>query len=63
VAGLGAIFIGDLFVDYLKFEIRWWFIGLLLALATIMRAPAPDGAGAQASTAAPAAGSAPAAPR
>ena len=31
-AGMGAIFIGDMFVDYLKLEVRYWFIGLLLIL-------------------------------
>ncbi len=32
VASLGAITVGDLFVDYLKFEARFWFIGLLMVL-------------------------------
>ncbi len=50
---LGAILIGDLFVDYLKFEARWWFIGVTMALlnqlsmrrsAGIAAAPLPDSA-------------------
>ena len=32
VAILGAITIGDMFVDYLKFEARVWFLALLVAL-------------------------------
>jgi O-antigen ligase len=32
VAILGAITVGDLFVDYLKFEARIWFIALLMVL-------------------------------
>jgi len=32
VAALAAITVGDLFVDYLKFEARYWFIALLLVL-------------------------------
>jgi O-antigen ligase len=31
-AALGAITVGDMFVDYLKFEARFWFIGLLMVL-------------------------------
>lgn len=36
-AGLGAIFVGDMFVDYLKLESRYWFIGLLLILPRLAR--------------------------
>jgi O-antigen ligase len=32
VAVLGAITVGDLFVDYLKFEARVWFLALLMVL-------------------------------
>jgi len=32
VAILGAIFVGDMFVDYLKYETRVWFLALLLIL-------------------------------
>lgn len=32
VAILGAITVGDVFVDYLKFEARVWFLGLLMVL-------------------------------
>ena len=32
VAILGAITVGDIFVDYLKFEARVWFLALLVAL-------------------------------
>ena len=32
VAILGAITVGDLFVDFLKFEARFWFLGLLMVL-------------------------------
>ena len=35
VAILGAITIGDLFVDYLKFEARFWFVGLLMVLVKL----------------------------
>jgi len=35
VATLAAIAVGDLFVDYLKFEARFWFIALLLVLAKL----------------------------
>lgn len=30
VAILGAIFVGDMFVDYLKYETRVWFLGILV---------------------------------
>jgi O-antigen ligase len=33
VSILAAITVGDLFVDYLKFEARFWFIGMLMVLA------------------------------
>ena len=32
VSILGAITVGDMFVDYLKFEARFWFIGLLMVV-------------------------------
>ena len=32
VASLAAIFVGDLFVDYLKLEVRIWFIALMMVL-------------------------------
>lgn len=32
VAILGAIFVGDMFVDYLKYETRVWFLGILMVL-------------------------------
>jgi len=35
VAILGAITVGDLFVDYLKFEARFWFVGLLMVLVKL----------------------------
>ena len=35
VAILGAITVGDLFVDFLKFEARFWFVGLLMVLVKI----------------------------
>jgi O-antigen ligase len=34
-ASLAAIFLGDLFVDYLIFEGRIWFLGILMALTAI----------------------------
>lgn len=36
-AALGAIFVGDFFVDYLKFEIRFWLLALLAVLAASAR--------------------------
>jgi len=38
VASLAAIIVGDLFVDYLKFEARYWFIALLMVLVKLDRA-------------------------
>lgn len=35
VAILGAIVVGDLFVDYLKFEARAWFLALLMVLVKL----------------------------
>ena len=35
LACLGAIVVGDQFVDYLKFEIRVWFIAILLVLVRL----------------------------
>lgn len=32
VSILGAITVGDMFVDYLKFEARFWFLGILMVL-------------------------------
>lgn len=32
VATLGAITVADLFVDYLKFEVRFWFLALLMVI-------------------------------
>ncbi|MFT4582892.1 MAG: hypothetical protein ACI915_005497 [Gammaproteobacteria bacterium] len=42
-AGLGAIFIGDMFVDYLKLEVRYWFLGILLVLPSISRLETESG--------------------
>ncbi|MGD9597437.1 MAG: O-antigen ligase family protein [Steroidobacteraceae bacterium] len=36
-AALCAIFIGDFFVDYLKFELRFWFLTLLAVLVAMGR--------------------------
>lgn len=36
-AALCAIFIGDFFVDYLKFELRFWFLTLLVVLISMAR--------------------------
>lgn len=43
---LGAITLGDLFVDYLKLEVRLWFIGILTALLSMTEnsKPAPEAA-------------------
>jgi len=35
VAALGAITVGDIFVDYLKFEARFWFIALLMVIVKL----------------------------
>ena len=35
VSILGAITVGDLFVDYLKFEVRFWFLGVLMVLVKL----------------------------
>jgi hypothetical protein len=35
VGVLGAITLGDMFVDYLKSEVRIWFIGVLMVLLTL----------------------------
>lgn len=35
VAILGAIFIGDMFVDYLKYEARVWFLAILMILGKL----------------------------
>ena len=33
VGSLGAIFLGDMFVPYVRFEVRFWFLALLAILA------------------------------
>jgi len=38
VAALAAIAVGDLFVDYLKFEARFWFIALLSVIDKLDKA-------------------------
>ena len=35
VSILGAITVGDMFVDYLKFEARFWFLGVLMVLVKL----------------------------
>lgn len=36
VAGvMASIYVGDLFVDYLKFEVRFWFLAILMVMARI----------------------------
>jgi O-antigen ligase len=35
-ASLAAIFVGDLFVDYLKFEARIWFLALLMVMLKLV---------------------------
>jgi len=37
VASLSSIFLGDIFVDYLKLESRVWFIGLLLSIIQLWK--------------------------
>ena len=32
---MGAIFAGDMFVDYLKLEVRVWFIAVVMAVGTL----------------------------
>jgi len=34
-AAMGAIFAGDMFVDYLKLEVRVWFIAVVMAVGTL----------------------------
>jgi O-antigen ligase len=38
-AALAAIFVGDLFVDYLKLEVRTWLLALLMALIKLSHQP------------------------
>jgi O-antigen ligase len=35
VAVLGSIFIGDLFVSYARFEVRYWFLAMLMAMLSL----------------------------
>ena len=41
-AVLGSIFIGDMFVDFLKHEVRIWFIALLVVVAELLRKHVPE---------------------
>jgi O-antigen ligase len=44
-ASLAAIFVGDLFVDYLKFEARIWFLALLMVVVKLAGETNPQGSG------------------
>jgi O-antigen ligase len=47
VGVLGSVVIGDLFVSYMRFEVRFWFLAVLMAMLSIeaakQRAAAPAG--------------------
>jgi hypothetical protein len=54
-AALAAITLGDMFVDYLKMEVRFWYVGLVIVMLGLTatagakapsRATAPADAGA-----------------
>jgi hypothetical protein len=36
------MFVGDMFVPYVRYEVRFWFIALLLVLLRFARHPSPD---------------------
>lgn len=37
VGSLAAIFVGDVFVDYLKFEPRFWFLSILMVMTKLLQ--------------------------
>jgi O-antigen ligase len=42
VASIAAILVGDLFVDYIRFEARFWFLGLLVVMGNLAQYTAGD---------------------
>ena len=42
IGSLLAMFVGDMFVPFVRYEVRFWFVALLLVLLRFARHPSPD---------------------